>query len=255
MNPLRLRPLSDLHLEFQDYTPAPEVEGVTVLAGDIHTRDRGVKWALDRFKGPVIYVPGNHEGYGTHWQNNLAKMKALAQGTHVHVLNQDVVVVEGVRFVGATAWATFQIWPNVPEAMHEAGRGRNFYDRGANDYRLIRTGGYRKLQPKDTAQWAHNAKRWLLVTLAKPHDGPTVVVTHHAPSVRSLEAGRAIDPLDATDANPWDDLVEQSGACLWIHGHTHHPVDYRIGNTRVISNPRGYPSQELAHLPDLVLAV
>ena len=39
-----------------------------------------------------------------------------------------------------------------------------------------------------------------------------------------------------------DDVVLQ--ADLWIHGHTHHCVDYRIGKARVVSNQRGYPSEE-----------
>lgn len=50
-------------------------------------------------------------------------------------------------------------------------------------------------------------------------------------------------PLDlrpAGDASNLDDLVEASGAVLWVHGHTHASCDYRIGRTRVVCNPRGY---------------
>jgi Icc-related predicted phosphoesterase len=28
---------------------------------------------------------------------------------------------------------------------------------------------------------------------------------------------------------------------LWIYGHTHEPDDRMFGDTRVVSNPRGYP--------------
>ncbi len=246
----RILLLNDLHLEIQDYTPVQDGYDLVVLAGDIHTRERGVIWALKNFTKPVIYVPGNHEGYKTHWQNNLAKMKALAEGTHVHVLNQDVLELEGIRFLGATAWSTFQIWPNVPEAMFAAGRGRYHYERGARDYAKIKTGAYRRLMPSDTAQWAFDARRWLENRLAEPFEGPTVVVTHHAPSVRSLKKGRVEEALDATDANPWDDLVEASKAAFWMHGHTHRALDYTIGQTRVVSNPRGYPGEALYHSPD-----
>ena len=30
---------------------------------------------------------------------------------------------------------------------------------------------------------------------------------------------------------------------LWIHGHTHDRCDYRLGDTRVVANPLGYPNE------------
>lgn len=30
-------------------------------------------------------------------------------------------------------------------------------------------------------------------------------------------------------------------SALWIYGHTHESVDFNIGGTRIVSNPRGYP--------------
>jgi len=251
MTTRRILLLNDLHLEFQDYTPEQDGYNLVVLAGDIHTRERGVAWAQKNFRKPVVYIPGNHEGYGTHWQKNLAKMKAAAEGSHVHVLNRDVLELEGIRFLGTTAWATFELWQeDIPLAMYEAGRGRYLNERGARDYRHITTGGYRRLRPSDASQWAFDAKRWLAEELRKPFDGPTIVVTHHAPSAKSLKKGRVEEALDATDASPWDDLVAHSGAVFWMHGHTHQPLDYLIGNTRVVSNPRGYPGENLHHRRD-----
>ena len=248
----RILVLSDLHLEMHDYVPQADGYDLAVLAGDIHTKNRGVAWALKHFSVPVVYVRGNHEGYGGHWQRGLEKMRAMAAGTNVHILEHDTVELLGVRFVGATGWTTFELWPDPLLAMTEAGMGRDPHMNGARDYRFIRTGPdgvYRKLRPSDTAAWARQTRRWLHTTLAEPSALPTVVVTHHPPSARSLEHG-VREPLDATDANPWDDVVEASGAALWLHGHTHHPVDYMIGRTRMFSNPRGYPGQEIAHRRD-----
>ena len=247
--------LSDLHLEMHDYEPATSGFDVVVLAGDIHTKARGVRWAQERFTVPVIYVPGNHEGYGSHWQNVIEKMRQMARGSHVHVLNNQSLVLDGVRFVGSTAWTDFSIWPNRPEAMMAAGAGRDPYSPGARDYRHIRTSGYRRILPADTATWASQSKAFLRQEFEKAFDGPTVVATHHPPSEKSLPHGRALEPLDATDANRWDDLVEASGAALWCHGHTHHPVDYRLGKTQVVSNPVGYPGQGLEHNPNGVWSV
>jgi predicted phosphodiesterase len=79
--------------------------------------------------------------------------------------------------------------------------------------------------------------------LATLIDRPHVVVTHHAPSARSLAPATAHLPVSAAYGSHLDGLVEASGAALWVHGHTHHPVDYKIGATRVLSNPRGYPGE------------
>jgi Icc-related predicted phosphoesterase len=82
---------------------------------------------------------------------------------------------------------------------------------------------------------------WLKKALAQSEPGRTVIVTHHAPSARSLpphHQGSALNPAFASDL---DSLVAASGVPLWVHGHTHHCVDYTIGATRVLSNQRGYP--------------
>jgi hypothetical protein len=52
--------------------------------------------------------------------------------------------------------------------------------------------------------------------------------------------------LSAAYASNLDELVAASRAKLWIHGHTHRPTNYWIGDTRVISNPRGYPVRAIA---------
>jgi hypothetical protein len=84
------------------------------------------------------------------------------------------------------------------------------------------------------------ARRFLTSELAKPFAGPTVVVTHHLPSFRSVPRRFRADVLSAAFASHLDSLVEASGTDLWIHGHTHDSCDYRIGKTRVLCNPRGY---------------
>lgn len=252
---MKLFLVSDLHLEMHDYTPPTSQEAgydVVVLAGDIHTRERGVVWAQKSFKGvPVVYVPGNHEGYGTHWEKNIEKMKELAKGSHVFVLEKDTVTINGVCFVGTTGWTDFSLWPNKQEAMYEAGLGRDPYSLGARDYRHIRTAGFRRLVPKDVERMAFQNQQWLKNTLdALP--SPAVVVTHHAPSVKSLKHPVS-QPLDATDANHWDHLVAHPNVLSWLHGHTHHAVSYDIDGHGVHTNPRGYPGEETGFNPKGIL--
>jgi Icc-related predicted phosphoesterase len=38
-------------------------------------------------------------------------------------------------------------------------------------------------------------------------------------------------------------VVAELQPLLWVHGHIHHRADYRLGSTRVVCNPRGYPEE------------
>jgi hypothetical protein len=69
---VRIWPISDVHLESSHGWDLPSGDArpsfdAMVLAGDLVPRmERGVKWLLERVPDrPVIYVPGNHEAYGT----------------------------------------------------------------------------------------------------------------------------------------------------------------------------------------------
>jgi len=89
----------------------------------------------------------------------------------------------------------------------------------------------------------HESRDYLERELARSTDREkTVVVTHHAPMARSLLCKRAHSPSDAAYASTLDDLVAKPN--LWVHGHTHVATDYRIGEGRVVSNPRGYIGQD-----------
>jgi predicted phosphodiesterase len=235
---VRIHVLSDLHLEFGP-VPIPNVDAdAVVLAGDISVGFRGVEWAARTFAGrPILYVPGNHEFYGQNYPRFLGKLRSRAVELDVRLLSDMSVTIAGVRFVGATLWTDFLLLGNrhVAEATaHEI----------MTDFRKIRVGPrFRRVVPADMELWHHRTRSWLERELAPCHSCQTVIVTHHAPSLRSLRPLRPLDPLSAAFASGLDDLVERSGASYWIHGHTHHCVDYMIGQTRVVSNQRGYPDE------------
>jgi Icc-related predicted phosphoesterase len=239
---MRLLVLSDLHLEvWRGFTPkfntAASRPDVVVLAGDIHTKARAPNWAASVFpQVPVIYVAGNHEFYGgTLDQTNLAIRDECAKFGNVHYLDCGEFIFKGARFLGVTLWTDFSLFgsENRSGAMVDAGRVMN-------DYQLIRlaSAGYRKLRPADTAKLHAEQKAWLAQKLDEPFAGPTVVVTHTAPSRRSVAPEYASDPVSAAFASRLDELV--SKAKLWIHGHTHTSFDHQIGQCRVVANPLGY---------------
>jgi hypothetical protein len=142
-----------------------------------------------------------------------------------------------VRIVAGTLWTDFGLFGDAEAHARYAGTRMNDYN-----YIIGNKVGSYDLLPAETSSWHHQTRAFIEAELRKPFSGRTVVVTHHLPSLRSVASRYANDPLTAAFASNCDDLLEM-GADLWIHGHTHDSLDYKVGKTRVICNPRGYASQ------------
>lgn len=232
--------LADLHVEFADFTPEPIESDVVVLAGDIHTGVRGIDWARNAFHGrPVIYVAGNHEYYGTDLPGLTSRLRQAAQENDVVFLENDEAVIDDVRFLGCTLWTDFALY-GIADRQAAMDRCRAYL----SDYSLIRHGAEgRFLMPSDTLDLHQESVAWLDHRLQTPFDGPTVVITHHAPSARSQPGRFKRSPQGPAFVSALDRLLDRRRALLWIHGHTHHSVDYEVNGTRVVSNQRGYPRE------------
>lgn len=229
---MRIQFFSDIHLEFGPLKFTQADAEVIVAAGDISLGLEGLRW-LQAATVPVIYVAGNHEYYCADLPETLARLRQEGRGDPVHFLENDQVIIHGVRFLGTTLWTDFN---GGDRALINASRWN------MNDYWQI-SNGRERLQPQDT--WhAHNAARqWLQERLAEPYPAQTVVVTHHAPSLRSWGGGWD-SPFLYIYCSDMDAELNESGAALWIHGHIHRNNDYTIGRTRVVSNTRGYAGAE-----------
>jgi len=224
---------SDLHLEFKGFEP-PQVEAdLVVLAGDISVRCQGVEWANRVFSCPVIYVCGNHEFYKSHIDRTLVKMRGVA-AEHVHVLENQVLIIGNTRFLVATAWTDYTATGDYKAAMRVCAEWMT-------DFKRIRIGDdYRKLRPTDLIARNITTRHFLLTELAKDFRGKTVVVTHHCPLQGVAGEGHE-GHLGAAYYNQWHDLVAQAN--VWIFGHTHQAVDTVISGCRLVSNPKGYPGE------------
>ncbi len=238
---MRIRVHSDLHLEFQDWIPPPVPADVVVLAGDIHVGVEGLSWARRHFADShLIYVPGNHEYYGGEMESTLEQLRQVAAAEDIALLDCDPVVIDGVRFLGATLWTDFALYGSDPEAIaHAQAEAR----RRMADYRRIRLRDSGRLQPDDTRRIHQRQAAWLAEQLAQPFAGATVVVTHHLPHALSVHPKYEGDLLNPSFASDLSALVRDP-VQLWIHGHTHESIDYQIDGTRVVCNPRGYLPQE-----------
>jgi len=229
--------LSDLHLSLGELKLPDTDADLVVLAGDVGRPKAATTWALG-FAKPVLYVPGNHEFYGGSIAGTLTELKQLCAGTNVRVLDSDEAVVDGVRFLGTTLWTDFMLFGEGAKraaAMAEA-------ERSMRDFSRIRVGELSEepFTPADSAALFTIQAAWLESRLAEPFPGPTVVITHHAPSRRSIHPRFADSLLNACFVSDAEHLVDGRRSSLWIHGHTHDSFDYVLNGTRVVCNPRGY---------------
>lgn len=263
---MKIHAVNDLHLEISLWMPTPSTvvaADLVVLAGDIGRHTHGLEWARTAFADKrIVYVAGNHEFYFADMRGLAAQMRKAALDLGIDFLDNGEVVVGGMRFLGCTLWTDFALFEEEERnarAMEEAGTKMG-------DFRHImagrRDGGYgkNKLIPFTPAmsRKRHLASRaWLEGELARPHDGPTVVVTHHAPSARSLSYQEPSWLLDAAYASDLDHLMGEEQVRLWGHGHTHLATDYELKGTRVVSNPRGYVPGEVVgeFKPELVVRI
>lgn len=264
---MKLHIINDIHLEFGKWPKSIDVNAidadVTVLAGDIGVGLEGLQFALT-FDRPVVYVMGNHEFFGQRPMKDLwRKAREKVEGTHVHLLENESVLIDDprnpgkrVRFLGATLWTDFAILGAEAQelCMQSAARHMSDYSsiyvsrRGA----ALAEPGFTtrhqgdRLTPRITQSLHQESRDFLEQELARLPDPAeimdtwtkTVVVTHHAPSAKSLLYQKAHWHIDGAYASNLEHVVAQ--ADLWVHGHTHVPAEYSIGSGRVVSNPRGY---------------
>lgn len=238
---MKLQIASDIHLEHNPCT-IPVLGDVVVLAGDLHAGCRGIEWAKRHFDGrPVCYVSGNHELYGHVYPDFIDEMRNAAAGSNVHFLEQDECILDGVRFLGATCWTDFTLLGYSRQAdCADAAKD------GLNDFVYIEKGGGHLLRPEDVAAVCRSTIAWLHERLTEKHDGPTVVILHHAPSIFCTEPKfRSNNMLAAAFCNNLEGMIREFQPTLVISGHTHFCCDFHIGSTRLVSNQRGYTDGEV----------
>lgn len=232
---MKLLVLSDLHLEFESICMPDTDADVVVLAGDINLKTRGVEWAIKTFPTkPVIVVMGNHEYYGEKYPSLVNKAKQLAGVTNVHLLENDHIEIDGVSFFGCTLWTDLKLFGDARLAGY-------FCQQEMSDFKKIRVEpSYSKLNPVSMAAIHNRSVAWLDNKLSDNASQRNVVVTHHAPSFRSISPALSEELTSAAYASHLDAMIETHNIALWVHGHVHNSCDYQIGHTRVVCNPRGY---------------
>jgi predicted phosphodiesterase len=264
---MRVALASDLHLEFGDIILKNDsnadvliLSGDIMLAQDLHDHPEpqtpyspevlkilGRRQALAQayrdflkrcsFQFPhVVYVAGNHEFYHGKWSSSLNDLRnECAKFPNVYFLENDCKVINDVLFVGGTVWTDCNKGdPLTLHALQDL----------MNDFRMIRNDdkGYTKLRPAHTVARHVRTIDYFKHVLRENKDKKTVVVGHHAPSHLSIHDTYKNDTLmnGAYFSDLSEFILDNTQIALWTHGHMHMPFDYKIGDTRVVCNPRGY---------------
>lgn len=263
---MKIRPVSDLHLEFASIDFAPAGEDVIIFAGDIGIHTTGMKVAnkvASTFGVPLIYIAGNHEYYRTRglslvdhtWESTPVDLAREAYHTTVIEKNlttyfeNGCAVYDGVRFIGATLWTDMEYFGKNPLVEMTV--------KGAlNDYRLIWSENNHPLTIEMVIERHKASLAFIKERLAEPFAGPTVVITHHTPSSLSVPDEYKNDHVTAGYTSRLEEFILDAQPELWIHGHTHNRYDYNLDQTRVVCNPRGYVGyEETGFDPNLIIEV
>ena len=233
---MRVKVISDLHLEFDNPEEEfdPGTGDILVLAGDICMAAEYSWEDNDFFKkcvagyNRVFYVLGNHEHYNGDFNRTLDILRnELPAG--ITIMNNRSEFVDGVHFIGATMWTNMD---NFSGLTIENAR------QTMNDYHCVEN-----FSPEKAIEEHCFSREWFercLPTLR----GPVFVMTHHAPSSKSVK-GRYNDLQGAYASNMESFIAKHPDVLYWAHGHIHHNNDYMVEQCRVISNPRGYNHSEL----------
>jgi len=284
---VKIQLLSDLHLESNPHFSATPTTGadVLVLAGDIGSYQSGSKltalnipdFGLGRFSPlpvaeggagwpvPVFFLPGNHEYDGLDFDEAHLRLREACERLGMVWLERETVVLAGVRFIGCTLWTDFdaladinpQVNPQADSLLTQQLQAREKAFRAANFY-LNKNHSFRHGQPmlaNAVREEGLKSQHWLRRALAETFDGPTVVVTHFAPSLLSADPRYGLNAGTAGFCNGLDELL--GSARLWLHGHLHCPADYVKDGCRVMANPLGYArkGEQDAFRPDLLITV
>ena len=241
----RLQIFSDLHVGIGRLKPikiAGDVDAV-VVAGDVC---EGVEKTFRFLRTlvpeaiPILVVAGNHELYRRFVGTELALARSLAPSFNIHFLENDVIIVGGVRFAGCIFWTDYLIFGAANQAAV-----MNACATGMNDHRLI---GWQKqpwlrFRPQEALLMHRQSLTFLEETLAIPFNGPSVVIVHHGIHANSIHPRYRDDPLTGAFVSDCSEFILRTQPDLIVHGHVHHSLDYRVGCTRVICNPHGYGNE------------
>lgn len=236
---MKIRYFGDLHREFTNYQPKfiPSIgEDFVALAGDIGVGIEGITWAKKAFADRlVIYVLGNHEFYQQDFDKLITKARRHAERSNVRLLEKEQVRIGNLRIAGCTLWTDFRCFGEEKRVIAERAALETMAD-----FELIRRKDL-PLTPNAMAIRCMTSRTWLEETIAASAT-PVLVVTHHAPSLVTMNPNFHGDISNAAFHNSFDELFKPP-VRAWIHGHNHYCWQKEVNGIPLVTNQCGYPRE------------
>ena len=238
---LKIRYLSDLHLEFikpnqinkfiENIHPSPDE--ICVLAGDIgnplhsdNNYDTFIKFINNNFK-KIFIISGNHEYYNKTKsidEINTFLVEYFKQFSNISFLNNTYEYYDNYCFIGTTLWSKI----TNPKYV-------------INDVHFIKNFDYLKYNRLNMIcnDFLENAVE---------NNDNCIVITHHQPSNDLIDIKYKVQKM--LPYNQWfycdmDQFIEKKRDKIkcWIYGHTHMPSYQIIHGIPFLCNPIGYPNE------------
>lgn len=228
--------ISDLHTDIMD-VPVMEITDcdAILVAGDVALGSDGIRWLHDNIRRegttPLLYITGNHEYWdaGLTYEEIEEKIKQW-EFSNIHFLQNKAYAFYDQKTVvlGCTLWTDF-LYNGNPN--RDIGRAMHYIP---YDY----SSGY---EPNQILEENKKSTYWLQTNIQnyKELGWKTVVMTHHAPTTRSVGPRYRFSENNVYFVNTFDKYQIFDWPDVWVHGHVHDPFDYQINGCRVLCNPRG----------------
>ena len=242
---MKIRIVSDLHLDFEPLEPKYYGEDLLILAGDISNYYQDTFNYINKFltldeKVKVLLVLGNHDYYhssidGTIWYWENVDINRLI------FLHDNSKRINGIRFFGTTLWTDMNKSNN---------KDMEFNYNHLKDFVYIED----RFTPTNFVKLHANSLKKLKMILNTSKE-PVVVVTHHLPSRKCIQEDHITNPCNASFASDLDHVIDKNKVKMWIHGHTHASNNFKINDVSVICNPRGYKDENKDFKYDYIIEI
>jgi hypothetical protein len=242
---MRAQIMADLHIDYPGSRGIPRLaQGVNlvIVAGDTC---QGLAQAVETLRRAfpntnIAMVAGNHEFYGYCLPDELEAGRARAREMGVHLLENATALFGTLRIIGATGWTDYEAFG---QALREPGM-RVAYDL-MRDHKKIkwRRDPWMRFRPQEARALHLQSRAYIEKELAKPHEGETLILTHHAATIEAVAPANQRSLSSLAYFSALTPIVERYQPRWWVSGHTHLSMNFRCGLTQMISNPAGYADE------------
>jgi len=236
---MKIKLVSDLHIESSQYTIPYDGENVLILAGDAGTDTEETKKIivnyLNKGNSHLIFVPGNHEYWG-HTIEYLDTYWTEFKHDRFHFLQNNSIVLDNIRFFGSTMWTDLGM--RNQESM-------DICNRMVLDFKEIKD-----FNPYKYTE-LHDIAKQSLETSIKESKEHMVIITHHLPSEQGIDNKYKGNPVnDSFASSDLEHIFLNKKILMYCHGHTHTSMVYDIFGVKIHCNPRGHVKNGVVENPN-----